>query len=379
MLSDRRRFLRLAGSAATLAVLPACTPMPEEALEAWRRAGEGEDPRLRLLSWAILAPNPHNQQSWSVDLRTGGEISLHCDLDRLLPMTDPHGRQILIGQGCFLELIALAAEALGQSTNIGLFPEGEPGMHRLDGRPVARVQLAPSAPRRDPLFDQILARSTYKKPFAAKRVPADHLQALVEAAARPGVAVHAAQDPARVAKLNDILVRAWDIEQDTPRTWKESVDLTRVGADAIRRHRDGISLGGTMMEALRLLGQMTPEKAMDRDSSYFAAGKKRVRDWVPGTSSWMWLSTVADSRAAQVEAGRAFVRLQLKAAQLGLVTQPPSQVLQEYPEMRSVQREFEALVDQKPGQKVQMLVRVGYAGDPQPRSPRRPLAGLMRS
>jgi len=61
MLSDRRRFLRLAGSAATLAVLPACTPMPEEALEAWRRAGEGEDPRLRLLSWAILAPNPHNQ------------------------------------------------------------------------------------------------------------------------------------------------------------------------------------------------------------------------------------------------------------------------------------------------------------------------------
>jgi len=379
MTPDRRRFLRLAGSAATLAILPACAPMPEEAVEAWRRAGEGGDLRLRLLSWAILAPNPHNRQPWALDLRREGEIGLHCDLERRLPMTDPHDRQILIGHGCFLELLALAAGALGQSADIALFPEGEPGMDRIDGRPVARVRLAPAAPRRDSLFDQVLARATYKKPFADRPVPAAHLLALSEAASRPGVTVHAEQDPARVAKLNDILVRAWDIEQDTPRTWRESVDLTRVGADEIRRHRDGISLGGTMMEALRLLGQMTPEKAMDRDSSYFAAGKKRVRDWVPGTSSWIWLANAADSRAAQVEAGRAFVRLQLKAAELGLVTQPPSQVLQEYPEMRSLQREFEALVGQAPGNKVQMLVRVGYAGASQPRSPRRPLAGFVRS
>jgi len=379
MTPARRRFLRLAGSAATLAVLPACAPIPEEAIEAWRRAGEGGDLRLQLLSWAVLAPNPHNLQPWAVDLRRAGEIGLHCDLERLLPMTDPHGRQILIGHGCFLELLALAAAALGARADIGLFPDGEPGMDRLDGRRVARVRLEPSAPRRDPLFDQVLARATYKKPFADKPVPAGHLQALAEAATRTGVSVHATQDPAQVSKLNDILVRAWDIEQDTPRTWRESVDLTRVGADAIRRHRDGISLGGTMMEALRLLGQMTPEKAMDRGSSYFAAGKKRVRDWVPGTSSWMWLATTADSRAAQVEAGRAFVRLQLKAAELGLVTQPPSQVLQEYPEMRPLQREFEALVGQAPGHKVQMLVRIGYAGAPQPRSPRRPLAGFVRS
>jgi hypothetical protein len=382
MQAERRRFIRTLGSAAVIVAapaLPACAPMPEEAIEGWRLAGTDPDLRRKLISYAILAPNPHNRQPWLVDLRRDGEITLHCDLERLLPMTDPHGRQIMIGHGAFLELLALAASEFGQRPEIGLFPEGEPGMDRLDEQPVARVKLTPAAGSRDPLFNQILTRSTYRNPFAAKTVPPAQLEELAAAATRPGVEARATQDPALVARLNEILVRAWDIEQDTPRTWKESVDLTRVGADAIRRHRDGIALGGTLMELLRLAGQMTPEKAMDRDSAYFAGGKKRVKDWVPTTSSWLWLTTPAQGRTAQIEAGRAFARLQLKAAELGLVTQPPSQVLQEYPEMRELQLAFEKLVGQKPGEKVQMLVRAGYADSAQPRSPRRALAASMRT
>lgn len=382
MQAERRRFIRTLGSAAVIAAapaLPACAPVPEEAIEGWRLAGAEPELRRKLVSYAILAPNPHNRQPWLVDLRREGEITLHCDLERLLPMTDPHGRQILIGHGCFLELLALAATAFGQRAEIALFPEGEPGMERLDERPVARVRLTAEAGSRDPLFGQILARGTYRNPFAAKTVPSAQLQALVAAAARPGVEARSTQDPALVARLNEILVRAWDIEQDTPRTWKESVDLTRVGADEIRRHRDGISLGGTLMELLRMLGQMTPEKAMDRDSAYFSGGKKRVKEWVPTTSSWLWLVTSAQGRAAQIAAGRAFARLQLKAAELGLVSQPPSQVLQEYAEMRALQRDFETLVGQKPGEKVQMLVRAGYADSAPVRSPRRALVGFMRS
>ena len=382
MQAERRRFIRTLGSAAVIAaapVLPACAPVPEEAIEGWRLAGTDPDLRRKIVSYAILAPNPHNRQPWLVDLRREGEITLHCDLERLLPMTDPFGRQILIGHGCFLELLALAAAALGQRAEIALFPEGEPGMDRLDARPVARVRLAADTISRDPLFEQILARRTDRNPFAAKAVPAADLKALAAAAARPGVKAGSTQDPAIVARLNEILVRAWDIEQDTPRTWKESVDLIRVGADEIRRHRDGIALSGTMMEVLRLLGQMTPEKAMDRNSTYFSAGKKRVRDWVPTTKSWLWLATAAQGRAPQIEAGRAFARVQLKAAELGLVTQPPSQVLQEYAEMRELQRAFETLVGQLPGGKVQMLVRVGYADSTPVRSPRRALAGFVRT
>jgi hypothetical protein len=295
-------------------------------------------------------------------------------------MTDPPQRQLTIGHGAFVELLTMAAAAEGLRADVEPFPAGEPGPAALDGRPIARVRLSPGRTAPDPLFAHAGARTTWKTPFAAKPVSPDALATLLAAAAaRPGVIATATQDPARVARLNDVMVRAWDVEQTTARTWKESVDLTRVGAAEIARHRDGISLSGPMIEALRIAGQLTPEKGMDPDSTYFASGLKRVRDWVPNTGTWIWLTTSAQGRVPQLEAGRAFLRLQLAAASLGLVTQPPSQVLQEYPEMRALQREFDAIVGRRDGDAVQMLVRVGHPTGAATRSPRRPLDAFLRT
>ena len=379
----RRGFVRMLGSTAVIAAavpgLAGCAAVPDAATEPWRIAGRDPDPRRRLVSWAILAPNPHNLQPWLVELPPDGSIVLRQDPTRTLPMTDPPQRQLTIGHGAFLELLTLAAAAEGLRATVEPFPAGEPGADALDARPVARVRLAPGGVAPDPLFARVGARTTWKAPFAPTPVTADALAALVAAATRPGVVATGTQDPAQVAALADVMVRAWDIEQRTPRTWKESVDLTRVGATEIARHRDGISLGGTLMEVLRLAGQATPGKAMDPTSAYFASGLKRVRDWVPTTGTWIWLTTGARGRVPQLEAGRAFVRLQLAAASLGLVTQPPSQVLQEYPEMRALQREFEARVGQRDGEKVQMLVRVGHPTGAATRSPRRPLEAFVRA
>ena len=380
--TSRRRFVRVVGSTAVVfaaaPLLPGCAAVPPAATEPWRSAGRHADLRRRLVSWAILAPNPHNLQPWMVGLPPDGSIVLYTDPQRRLPMTDPPSRQLTIGHGAFVELLALAASAEGLRADVEPFPDGEPGPERLDARPIARIRLAKAGVAPDPLFAHVAARSTWKRPFAATPVAPDALAELLAAATRPGVVATGTQAPARVAALNDVMVRAWEIEQRTPRTWKESVDLTRVGAAQIERHRDGISLGGTSMELMRLAGLLTPEKAMDPTSAYFAAGLDRVRSWVPGTGTWLWLSTSDRGRAAQLEAGRAFVRMQLRATSLGLVTQPPSQVLQEFPEMRPLQREFEALVGQRPGEKVQMLVRVGHPTGAAVQSPRRPLDDVVR-
>jgi hypothetical protein len=378
----RRGFIRVLGSGAViLAATPlvqGCSAIPDAATEPWRSAGAPADLRRRLLSWALLAPNPHNLQPWQVALPDDGSIVLYSDPQRTLPMTDPPSRQLTIGHGAFLELLSMAAAAEGRRAVIEPFPAGEPGPDRLDDRPVARVRLQEGGASPDPLFAKAGARVTFKEPFAATPVSPEALAALLATARRPGVVAEGTQEPGRVAALNALMVKAWNIEQHTHRTWKESVDLTRVGAAEIRRHRDGISLGGPLMEALRLAGQLTPEKAMDPTSRYFSAGLSRVREWVPGTGTWLWLTTSAHGRVAQLEAGRAFVRMQLQAAALGVVTQPPSQVLQEYPEMQPLQREFEALVGQRDGDKVQMLVRVGHPSGAVRHSPRRPLDHLVR-
>ena len=106
----RRALLKVLLASGASVMLSACDRMPASAVAAWRAGmtppSEDPDPRIRALAWAMLAPNPHNLQAWLADLRRPGEIDLRLDPGRLLPATDPQGRQVLIGGGAFLECSA---------------------------------------------------------------------------------------------------------------------------------------------------------------------------------------------------------------------------------------------------------------------------------
>src|SRR3982751_1457725 len=114
-MTRRRTFVRLLGGgviasagAGSLAVWSLSPEFPAEAVEIWRGPGSEPDARKRAIAYAVTAPNPHNRQPWLLDLRTPDTITLYCDVERLLPQTDPFGRQILIGHGAFLELLVMA-------------------------------------------------------------------------------------------------------------------------------------------------------------------------------------------------------------------------------------------------------------------------------
>ena len=130
-MTTRRNFLSVLGGGVILAAgastLWATTRDPAKARRPWEVAGAVEnDPRRKALSFAILAPNPHNRQPWLVDLSADDVITLYCDPLRRLPETDPFDRQITIGLGCFLELLVQASAQEGYRADIALFPDGEP-------------------------------------------------------------------------------------------------------------------------------------------------------------------------------------------------------------------------------------------------------------
>lgn len=146
--TSRRRFIALAGGGAVFVTLPlagCASSYPEEATQAWRAAGTKTDLRRHMLAHALLAPNPHNRQPWMADLTQPGRIGLICDGERLLPETDPFGRQILIGCGAFIELAVIAAAERGVAVDVQLFPDGAPAADALPrGARVAVLQLRES-------------------------------------------------------------------------------------------------------------------------------------------------------------------------------------------------------------------------------------------
>jgi hypothetical protein len=101
-----------------------------------------------------------HRQPWLVDLSRPDTVTLTCQTERRLPHSDPFDRQITIGLGRFIELFVQAAAADGSSTDVVLFPDGEPGSNP-DDRPVAPLVLARDRPvATDPSFAQALLRRT---------------------------------------------------------------------------------------------------------------------------------------------------------------------------------------------------------------------------
>lgn len=158
---------------------------PAEAVEAWKGPVGETDLRRRAVAYAITAPNSHNLQPWLVDLRESGVITLRTDPARVLPQTDPWGRQILIGHGAFLELLVMALAQQGVASEVLLWPQGEmpAALKDWDDRPVARITLKPGG-QPDPLFAQVLLRRTPKTDFDTTRAIAPGVLASCWAAPR---------------------------------------------------------------------------------------------------------------------------------------------------------------------------------------------------
>jgi hypothetical protein len=373
---SRRRFITLLGGGVVLAAGAAVTQrhrleaVPTPATEPWRQAGAPTEIRRRIISYALLAPNPHNLQPWRADLREPGVITIWHDPKRLLPETDPFGRQLTIGHGCFIETAAIAARQFGQTLEAELFPQREPTRASLDDRPIARLTLRDGASR-DPLFDAITRRHSLKEPFdPARPVTPDAARAIAAATAEAGGRFTIQSDPARVAALSDLLGRGMERELRTPAKLKESIDLVRVGWSEIVANPDGIDLGGPLFELLNLLGQMSREGMLDPASQAFKATLDGYWELSRATATVGWLSTPGNTRADQIMAGRAYMRAALAATVAGVNMHPMSQVLQEYAEMADLTREALRLLQPDAGEHVQMLVRLGYGVGARP-SPRR--------
>ena len=372
---NRRKFLKIIGGGSVLAALG--TPLavisrrqPQTAQRPWAQAGQYSEPRRHALSYALLAPNPHNRQPWLVDLSHPNRITLYADPTRLLPETDPFNRQITIGLGCFLELLRMAAAQNGQRAEMLDFPEGT-SPAGLDTRPVAIIDLVPDATiRPDPLFAHVLARRSLKAPYdMAKPVPESQLPPL-RAAAIYGTKAGTNTAPPLRQTLRGLTREAMGIEFATDRVYLESVDLYRIGAAEVDANPDGISFTGPLFELMRAGGVFTREAAQDRSSRIYTQGVSATLDAINSAMGHIWLTTEGNSRIDQLNAGRDWVRINLAATGAGLGLHPLSQALQEYPEMEATRTALHSALGAS-DKTVQMLGRLGYApaSAPKPRWP----------
>jgi hypothetical protein len=381
MTLSRRNFIHILGGGVVLAAAAggawAGTRDPASARAPWRVAGiDDTDIRREALSYAILAPNPHNRQPWLVEFNGTDSLTLYCQLDHRLPETDPFDRQITIGLGAFLEILSMAAAERGWRAEITAFPEGEPHP-RLDRHPVAQVRFRKDKGiGRDPLFGYVQGRRTNRQIYDGRPVTAEVLGQAVGAVRT--ARMNWTNDPARRKALSSLAIAALATEMGLPRTAWETVDALRVGKAEIDRRPDGIALAGPVVEGAYELGLFDPVDLLDPRSSVSKRERNDERAQIESSAAFAWLVTDGNSRADQIAAGRDYLRYCLAATAAGLSMQPLSQALQEYPEMTGHYRDMRRELGIGSDQTLQMFVRLGYGPVVEP-APRWPYESRIRA
>lgn len=306
------------------------------------------------------APSIHNSQPWRW---LAGETSLHlyADASRLLPATDPDGRDLMLSCGAALHHLQVAAAAIGWAARIHRLPNPNQPDH------LAAVEFARHVPTNNDiaLAAAITRRHTDRRRFTSWPVPAELIEDLARAAGGHGtLLVPAAGPDDRYHLVSAIAEAAVQQEADVAytaelATWAgrspfvtEGVPATNIPAGE-RRH------GDTTMRAFPD-GQLAEPNAGDEED----AGELLV------------LATAGDGVEARLRAGEAMSAVLLWATEFRLATCPLSQVL-EIEKTRELVRD--RVLD---GFGVpQMVLRVGWAPvntAPLPATPRRSVDDILR-
>ncbi len=317
---------------------------------------------MRAMSYALLAPNPHNRQPWEAELVGDDGLLIYRDKSRNLPFTDPLSRQLTIGMGCFLELMEMAANQEGNSIETELFPQG------VDG-PVASCRFAKGNGKPNPLFVHVMERRSHKDKFNDRRVT-------VESAAPLTSHAQLYLDGEDRDTIRRIAHEAWWSEVRTPGAWKESIDLLRVGKSEINANPDGIDAGGPLLDTLALFGLVDRKELLDINNPNSRGPIEDTAKAILSAPAYTLTLTPGNSRIEQIIAGRKWLRLNLTATGAGLSLRPVSQALQEYKEVKvhfdEIHRRFAPN-----GETIQILGLLGF-GERLTRSPRWPIESRIR-
>ena len=376
----RRDWLKLVGAATGLFVFRdglGCSYYSAESGDAyapWSFPGAENRPEMIAARAAILAANPHNTQPWALHV-TASAIDLHADFTRNLGTIDSLLRELHIGLGCALENLVIAAEASGRATSVRLLPD--PSNPSL----VASVSLMPATPTPDPLFHAIARRHTNRGRYADAPPSAALALALQALVTEPGVQLVLLTSDGDKSRFRTGTIEATKAFIADAEMSRDSNSWYRQSAADILAHRDGVTLDASGNgAATRFFGKSMGRPSDATANAYWLDGT--TNDQTTGSAFCILSSPAANGRDDQLRVGRIYQRIHLWAVSNGLAAQPLNQMaeLQDREETKGLAPTFTTLLNGlvgAPGQRAQMLFRIGYPWDDALESPRRPIEWVL--
>ncbi|WP_410645028.1 Acg family FMN-binding oxidoreductase [Amycolatopsis sp. lyj-346] len=306
----------------------------------------------------MRAPSVHNTQPWLLEVAPG-ELRVRERAEPALPHhRTPHGRDRAASCGAAVANLELATRTLGRAAEIGFLPdEREPDL-------VARIDVGAEAAathaelRR---YGAITRRASHREPFEGVAVPAPVVRKLVDAGGAPGVEARLVRPGREVAVVARLLHYAAErFRSDSG--YQRELSLWTIREEGSHRH-------GAGLPASRVPAGSVPWAGLVRRSTELP-DTAELEERLAGETLLVFVTT-DDARLDHVRAGYAMERAWLAAVDLGLAAAVLTQPLHLEP-VRSALCEDLGLTGFP-----QALLRIGYAAEADPLSPRRAMQEVL--
>jgi nitroreductase len=333
------------------------------------------DPHLLLVHAAILAANPHNTQPWIFRLAQD-QISLFADRSRRLGAMDPLGRELMIGLGCALENLLIAARHHGYRAELSLAPNPADPTH------VAHIGLASGQAEAQAFYTHLGQRRTNRGPYtSAGLAPALLSELAVSSAQDSGVRVHWLVDDTDKARFASMCVAATRAIVADVTMSQASYRWYRHSRAEIEQHRDGLTLDAQGLKpAFAAVAKVLPRTSRATADDYWIENTEKVH--CKHVAAFGILSTTALNEPTQLlSTGRVYQRLHLAATARGLAMQPLNQAAERRD--RELERGLPVVFGAQLASLVggprhaQMLFRIGHPTADAHHSPRRGPASVV--
>lgn len=291
--------------------------------EPWRLWSTWQDApgTSALVAAGTLAANPHNVQPWRFVVGDA-DLELHDDRSRMMPVSDPDGRERGVGYGCVLENVVVAARSRALVAEIRPWPDA------VDRTYVARVALRPGASASAgelALAGAIAARHSNRGPYRDRPVLASTLDGLADPQGLDAAIVWVT-DPAARSALGALYVEATEAIVADEEMSVEGFAWFRNDRSAVEQHRDGLTLDCQGLSPFTLaMSKILPAQSRTAGDDFWL---RSTRDVHTATAAAYGVVRVADVRdpAARVDGGRLLQRVHLAATAAGLGLQHMNQI-----------------------------------------------------
>jgi hypothetical protein len=375
MVLNRRRFLKKALAAGTLAVgsgclLSACSgirrsDLPDQNLSG-HTANQLDAVGNSILYYASLAPSGHNSQPWYVRVLSRNEWIIGIDPDRRLPAVDPGNREAMLSIGAFAENLSIAAGTFGLKAEMEVIA-GDPF-----AQDIIKVTLRKTKPTDYPL-QRITRRMTVKHGYLSKEIKKEDVSALTEPL--KGRLFYFPRGTDHATCIEEGAIENFRIQVQRDDAQKEMVQWMRLSNKAAERHRDGLTVEGMEIQGFKgwvVRNFLNPDDFMK--PSFRKQSIDQIAKLARQGGGWLVITSEGQTVADLIESGRKFERMVLTAREQNIAIQPMTQYLEEESGLKQIAAEHPQRV------MPQFVLRIGYLDTyPDPVSLRRPVNWFVQS